>query len=100
MNLNYQAPNQIIWEENESTGKRHVDIVNGDNGVKLIAIISNKSKNASWESKIIPMGYSFDKDEVLALSYEMGGFVSDLMKYLESTTEITYEDILSFIGLE
>lgn len=99
MNLEYLPPNQIIWDENERTGKRHVDLINTDNGVKLIAIISHRNK-AEWEARIIPMGYSFSDDDVRSLWPELSGFVLELMKYLETNTEITYEDILSFIGLE
>lgn len=100
MNINYQVPNQIIWDQNEKTGFRVVDIIDSDTGTKLIAITSHSTKESDWESKIVPMGYSYDIAAVEALGYELMSKVPEIMRYLETNTEITYEDILSFIGLE
>ncbi|WNV47198.1 hypothetical protein ENKO_089 [Klebsiella phage fENko-Kae01] len=94
MELELRPAPAFAWAENEKTGYRHVSVMNGS--VKIFACISNKTMG-KWESKVVPMGYTYSKFEVQELA-ELFSDLDDLMQYLERDEETTHDNILEFLG--
>lgn len=95
MDLDLAPAPAVLWAENESTGYRHVGVIS--EGVKIFVVASHLT-DGYWTCKVIPMGYSYTKDEMSDLAYLFNGFMRELMDYLERDEEITHDDILDFLG--
>lgn len=95
MDLDLAPAPAVLWSENEKTGYRHVGVMS--EGTKIFVVASHKLYGV-WESKVIPMGYSYTKKEMSDLAYLFNGFMIELMDFLERDEEITHDDILEFLG--
>ncbi|AQW88590.1 hypothetical protein pEaSNUABM50_00063 [Erwinia phage pEa_SNUABM_50] len=84
--------NQMFWDENESTGYRHVSVEY--NGRVLMAVTAHNVSKV-WSSRIIPMGFSFELDEVEAFSglFEV---LPSLMKFM-CTESLSSEEMQNFL---
>lgn len=84
--------NQLFWDTNESTGYRHVSIEY--NNRTLMAVTAH-NVSGTWTSRVIPMGFSFELDEVQAVSRVFESLPS-LMTFMCSTN-LSVEDIQNFL---
>lgn len=92
MKLELRPTSAVHWADNEATGYRHVGVFNG--AVKIFACISNETMG-EWKSSLIPMGYSYSKNEVHALA-ELFSRINELMKYLE-IDDMSHDDIVNYL---
>lgn len=95
MKLNLAPPPAVLWAENEREGYRHVGVMS--EGVKIFVVASHLTYGR-WTCKVIPMGYSYTKDEMSDLGYLFNGFMQELMDFLERDEEISHDDILELLG--
>lgn len=95
MELDLAPVPAVSWDENESTGYRHVGVIS--EGQKIFVVASHLT-DGEWTCKVIPMGYSYTKNEMSDLAYLFNGFMRELMNFLERNEEITHDDILKFLG--
>lgn len=84
--------NHMFWDENESTGYRHVSVEYNDR--VLMAVTSYKVMGV-WGAQVIPMGFSFKQDEVQAFS-DMFSVLPKLMEFL-CTDSLTFEEMQEFL---
>lgn len=94
MNLDLAPANPAQWAENESTGYRHIGIMSEGN--KIFAITSHKVDGV-WTSNVVPMGYSYRKDEISNLVELFNTTVIELMTFIERDEEISYDCIMEFL---
>lgn len=84
--------NHMFWDENESTGYRHISVEHNDR--VLMAVTSYKT-SGEWLSQVIPMGFSFKQDEVQAFS-AMFAVLPGLMEFL-CTDALTVDEMQNFL---
>lgn len=84
--------NHMFWDANESTGYRHVSVEYNDR--VLMAVTSYKTLNV-WQSKVIPMGFSFSIGEIEVFA-KMFSVLPDLLKFM-CADSITFEEMQEFL---
>lgn len=82
----------MFWDQNESTGYRHVSVVYEDR--KLMAVTAHKTLG-EWKSLVVPMGFSFELSEVQAFS-DMFSVLPELMKFMCSET-LTVQEMQDYL---
>lgn len=83
----------VHWDENESTGYRHVTVsYKGNNVMSVLAHYQNNS----WQGSIVPMGYSYNSHEVQEF-IEFFNVLPNLIKYLETDSVLTADMVNDFI---
>lgn len=85
--------NALHWDENEKTGFRKISVLYKSNNV--LNIIANKTNN-QWMTQVVPMGYSYTKDEVEFLA-ELYKIIVPIMDFLEQDIVIVHSDVLDFL---
>lgn len=95
MDLELRPAPAVHWGDNESTGYRHVGIFNG--AEKIFACVSHKCMG-EWKSSLIPMGYSYSREEAHDL-YQLFGKIDALMNYLEIDDEMSHDEIISYLEI-
>jgi|AGFS01.1.fsa_nt_gi hypothetical protein len=95
MELELRPAPAVHWADNELTGYRHVGIFNG--AVKIFACVSHKCMG-EWKSSLIPMGYSYTREEAHELA-QLFSTIDSLMNYIESDEEMSHDDITSYLGM-
>lgn len=83
----------ILWDDNESTGYRHIGV--SLDGVNMMSVLAHKQNN-QWSSTVVPMGYSYDSNTV---HHFIGFFkvLPNLMKFLETDSVLTAASVQQFI---
>lgn len=84
---------EMNWQENERTGYRQVGV--SYNGNNIMSIIANRTLG-EWSSQVVPMGYSYKKDEVEFLA-ELFKKLPYLMLFMERSTGMTFQEMNDFI---
>ncbi len=84
--------NAMFWDENERTGYRHVSVEYNDR--ILMAVTACRSSN-EWQSQVIPMGFSFQHNEIQAFS-ELFSVLPGLMTFL-SAPSLTFEEVEQYL---
>jgi len=84
--------NHMFWNENESTGYRHVSVEYNDR--ILMAVTAHNVSNA-WQAQVVPMGFSFQQNEVQAFS-DMFSVLPKLMQFL-CTENLSIEEVQKFL---
>ena len=84
--------NQLFWNENESTGYRHVSVEYND---RVLMAVTSHNVSGSWAAQVIPMGFSFKQDEVQAFS-DMFTVLPELMDFM-CTESLTFEEMQEFL---
>lgn len=85
--------NPVVWDDAERTGLRNVTV--SFNGNNIMAVLSH-FQSGSWESSVVPMGFSYDSTEVLAF-IEFFKVLPELMKFLETSSVLTSDDVQLYI---
>lgn len=85
--------NQVLWDDAEKTGHRHVTV--SFDSKNVMAVVGNFYNN-KWSTMIVPMGYSYDKEDV---QYFIDFFkvLPNLMTFLESDTVLTADEVQKYI---
>lgn len=83
----------MLWDDNESTGYRHIGV--SLDGVNMMSVLAHKHAGA-WKSTVVPMGYSYDTETVLAF-VSFFQVLPNLMQFLETPEEMTAEQAQQFI---
>lgn len=82
----------MFWNENEKTGYRHISVEYNN---RVLMSIASYNVSGVWESKVIPMGFSFNQDEIQEFS-NMFTVLPELMKFL-CKEELTFEEINDYL---
>lgn len=85
--------NRVVWDDAERTGFRNVTV--SYNGNNIMAVLSH-FQSGSWSSSIVPMGYSYSTAEVQEFIV-LFKVLPDLMKFLETDTVLTADEVQEFI---
>ncbi|UYL05345.1 hypothetical protein DIDNDMLP_00360 [Klebsiella phage KP13-7] len=83
----------LHWDNNEKTGFRQISVTY--EGKQIISIISNKTLGI-WGSRIVPLGFSYNKDEVQMLS-TLYKNIECIMNFLEQDIVLNQDAVLDFL---
>lgn len=85
--------NSMFWDQNDSTGFRHISVEYNE---RCLMAITAHMHNSIWESKVIPMGFTFSKLEI----EEFSKMFLDLPKIMDKlcSDKLTHEEITNFIS--
>lgn len=83
----------LHWDDNERTGYRQISVLHNDR--QIISIIANKTLGV-WGSQIVPMGYSYNKEQVQILS-TLYKNVEYIMNFIEQDSVLTHDAVLEFL---
>lgn len=78
-----------LWEEAEKTGFRNVKVSHSNKNI--FSIIANK-QFGEWKVQCIPMGYSFDLDDVIVLEKVLS-ITPAIMDYISRDCEYTSDEV-------
>ena len=84
--------NHMFWYENESTGYRHVSVQYED---RILMAVTAHNVSGKWNAQVIPMGFSFSQDEVVAFS-GLFSVLPALMEFMCSE-QLTFEEMQDFL---
>lgn len=84
--------NHMFWDENESTGYRHVSVEYKD---RVLMAVTAHNVSGTWGAHVIPMGFSFAQDEVQAFS-DMFSVLPGLMEFM-CTESLTFEEMQEYL---
>jgi hypothetical protein len=82
----------MFWDQNESTGYRHVDVQYND---RILMAVTAHRTSGEWKSLVIPMGFSFEQNEVQAFS-DMFSVLPNLMGFM-CTDALTVEEMQNYL---
>lgn len=83
----------MLWDDNESTGYRHIGV--SLDGTNMMSVLAHKHAGV-WKSTVVPMGYSYDSETVLAF-VSFFQVLPNLMQFLETPEEMTAAQAQQFI---
>ncbi len=83
---------RMFWDENESTGYRHISVEYND---RVLMVVTAHRISGEWMTQVVPMGFSFNKDEVQTFS-EMFSVLPGLMEFL-CTESLTIDEMQNFL---
>lgn len=82
----------MFWDENESTGYRHVSVEYND---RVLMAVTAHNVSGTWSAQVIPMGFSFSQNEIQAFS-DMFLVLPGLMEFM-CKENLTIEQIQEFL---
>lgn len=83
---------RMFWDENESTGYRHISVEQND---RVLMVVTSHKIDGEWMTQIIPMGFSFNHDDVKMLS-DIFSVLDGLMNFL-CTDSLTADEMQNFL---
>lgn len=84
--------NTMFWDQNEGTGYRHVSVEYND---RVLLSVTAHNVSGAWQAQVIPMGFSFNLDEIQAFS-DMFSVLPGLMEFL-CKESMTVEEIQEYL---